>query len=89
MKSYQHVVGALKSYKGGEAIGESVAGGTTRIIMLADSNRNPVHFEVSVGKACDSRFAVPQIYVSDAEYIMADKASRSKTIREILEAKEY
>lgn len=88
VKAHQHASGAAKSTNEAEAIGKSVAGNTTKIHMLADSNGNPVHFEVSGGQVHDSRFAVPLIEFSNAEFLMADKAYHSQTIREALEAKE-
>jgi transposase len=87
VKAHQHATGAAKSNKEAQAIGKSVAGNTTKIHMLADSNGNPVHFELSGGQIHDSKHAVPLIGFSKAEFLMADKAYHSQPIREALEKK--
>jgi transposase len=59
VKAHQHASCAAKSTSEVEAIGKSVAGNTTKIHMLADSNGNPVHFhfEISGGQVHDSKHA--------------------------------
>ena len=82
VKAHQHASGAAKNTKGDQVIGTSVAGNTTKIHMLADSNGNPANFEISGDQVHDSRFAVPMIDISNAEFLTADKAYHSQTIRE-------
>jgi hypothetical protein len=88
VKDDLYAAGTSKNNKNAEANGKSVAGNTTIGNLQADSDGNLVHFEISGGQSRDSKFSVPLIVISDAQYIMADMAYQSKTIREALDAKE-
>jgi transposase len=86
VKAHQHSTGAASD--GGEAIGKSVAGNSTKIHMAVDGFGLPIEFEITGGEVHDCKIA-PEFVLKlpTADYIIGDKGYDSEELREIIRKK--
>lgn len=84
VKAHQHSTGARKGEE--TAIGKSVAGNTSKIHMVSDSNGNPIRIEITEGQVHDSQMA-PELIEStpQSNYTIADKAYDAEYIRWLIQ----
>lgn len=81
VKAHQHSAGAVGNDD--QAIGKSVAGNTTKIHMVAESNGMPIEFEITGGQVHDCKIAPELIaLLPHSDYKIADKAYDNKEIRQ-------
>ena len=86
VKAHQHSAGAA----GGEnqAIGQSVAGNTTKMHMAVDACGLPIEFVITGGEVHDCKVAVEFIRkLPEADYIIADKGYDSEELRMLIRNK--
>ena len=83
VKAHQHSCGARKGEE--RAIGKSVAGNTTKIHMVTDSNGNPIDFEITEGQVHDIQMATELIERTPySEYTVADKGYDGDYLRWVI-----
>lgn len=86
IKAHQHAHGAAG--ENDEAIGMSRGGNTSKIHMSADSNGNPLYFELSAGNVADVTMAgalLEHIDLTHCEVLSADKGYDSDALRTEIE----
>ena len=81
VKAHQHSSGAVSGNE--TAIGQSVAGHTTKIHMAVDSYGLPIHFTVTGGEVHDCKEA-PNLIAAlpKVAYVVADRGYDSQDLRE-------
>jgi len=86
VKAHQHSTGA--SSLTNEAIGQSVAGNTTKIHLAVDSYGLPIEFDITSGEVHDSKAASHLIkQLPQSDYVIVDKGYDSEMIREQIKTK--
>ena len=79
VRAHQHAAGK-KGGQGGEALGRSRGGSSTKIHILVDALGNPVEFLLTAGQAADVAQAEPLMRGHDADAFIADKAYDSDAV---------
>ncbi len=80
IKAHQHSSGAATEHD--EAIGKTVGGHTTKLHLAVDAHGLPIKFELTGGEVHDSKSAPDVLLqVSEAQFVVADKAYDSESIR--------
>jgi transposase len=83
VKAHQHSCGARKGEE--RAIGKSVAGNTSKIHMVTDSNGNPIDFEITEGQVHDIQKAVELVERTPrSEYTVGDKGYDGEYLRWVI-----
>lgn len=74
VRAHQHSAGAQTGKKGGQAIGRSRGGLTTKIHVIANSLGNPIAISLTPGQTSDLAQAEPLLAEVDPQAFLADKA---------------
>lgn len=83
VKAHQHSTGARKGED--RAIGKSVAGNTSKIHMVTDSNGNPIDFEITEGQIHDIQMATELVErTPQSDYTVADKGYDGEYLRWVI-----